>query len=146
MLIVDGCVCLTAVESIVRSVRLPLTLHVMRSIYRNILTFGHNVAAYLPVMLFLRIMPHWTWLLAIPGVALLIIASFPLSIILGIFCTRFRDMQPSDQCRAAFFLTPVIWTPEALRSRVYLAACNPLFLFIEVVREPIYGLVPSRGV
>jgi ABC-type polysaccharide/polyol phosphate export permease len=146
-LILDGCVCFTAAESIVRSVRLPLTLHVMRSICRNILTFGHNIVAYLPVILLLRITPHWTWLLAIPGVALLIVASFPLSIILGIFCARFRDMQPivTSVVQLAFFLTPVIWTPEALGSRAYLAAWNPLFLFIEVVREPIYGVVPTKG-
>ncbi|SAL15771.1 ABC-2 type transporter [Caballeronia terrestris] len=144
-LILDGCACFSAVESVVRSVRLPLTLHVMRSIWRNFVMFGHNILAYLPVMIVLHITPSWTWLLAIPGALLVIIAAFPASLILGIFCTRFRDMQPivGSIVQLAFFLTPIIWKPEALGNRAYLVAYNPLYLFMEVVRGPIYGGVPS---
>jgi ABC-type polysaccharide/polyol phosphate export permease len=147
-LILDGCTCFTAVESVVRSVRLPLTLHVMRSIYRNVLMFCHNMVAYLPVMLYLGIAPHWIWLYAVGGVALVLVAALPASIILGIFCTRFRDMQPivASFVQLAFFLTPIIWKPEALGSRAYLVDYNPLFLFMEMVRGPIYGVVPSARV
>ena len=147
-LILDGCACFSAVESVVRSVRLPLTVHVMRSIYRTVVMFAHNILAYLPVMLFLGIAPHWSWLLAIPGIALVIIAAIPASIILGIFCTRFRDMQPivGSIVQLAFFLTPIIWRPEALGARAYLAAFNPLYLFMEVVRGPIYGAIPASNI
>lgn len=147
-LIIDGCACFTAVETIVRSVRLPLTLHIMRSMWRNVVMFGHNILAYVPIMILLGIAPHWSWLLAIPGILLVLLAAFPASIILGVFCTRFRDMQPivGSVVQLAFFLTPIIWKPEALGARAYLANYNPLYLFMEIVRGPIYGSIPSAEI
>lgn len=147
-LLLDGCACFSAVETVVRSVRLPLTLHVMRALWRNFVMFGHNILAYVPIMLLLGIAPRWTWLMAIPGVLLVMVAAFPASIILGIFCTRFRDMQPivGSIVQLAFFLTPIIWKPEALGARAYLVAFNPLALFMEIVRGPIYGTIPSPGI
>jgi lipopolysaccharide transport system permease protein len=144
-LILDGCACFSAVDTVVRSVRLPLTLHVMRAMWRNFVMFGHNILAYVPIMLFLGIAPKWTWLMAIPGALLVMVAAFPASIILGIFCTRFRDMQPivGSIVQLAFFLTPIIWKPEALGTRAWLISFNPLAVFMEIVRGPIYGAIPS---
>lgn len=140
-LILDACVAFTGADSIVRSVRLPITLHIFRTVYRNILFFGHNILAYVPVMLFLKIMPRLEWLMAIPGLLIIVIAAVPLSIILGIFCARFRDMQPivGSVVQLAFFLTPIFWKPTALGHRAYVAEYNPLFMFIELVRAPLYG-------
>jgi lipopolysaccharide transport system permease protein len=147
-LIIDGCLCFSGAENVVRSVRLPLTLHVMRSIWRNLVMFAHNILAYVPVVLVLRITPQWSWLMAIPGVLIIMLAAFPASIILGIFCTRFRDMQPivGNIVQLAFFLTPIIWKPEALGSRANLINYNPLYLFLEIVRGPIYGGIPPLSI
>jgi lipopolysaccharide transport system permease protein len=116
--------------------------------WRNVVMFGHNILAYVPIMILLGIAPHWSWLLAIPGTLLVLLAAFPASIILGVFCTRFRDMQPivGSIVQLAFFLTPIIWKPEALGARAYLANYNPLYLFMEVVRGPIYGAIPSADI
>ncbi|MEX3954860.1 ABC transporter permease [Trinickia sp. EG282A] len=147
-LILDGCACFTSAEAIVRSIRLPLTLHVMRGLWRNVVMFGHNILAYVPIMLFLRIAPHWSWLLAIPGLLLVALAAFPMTIILGIFCTRFRDMQPivGSIVQLAFFLTPIIWQPGALGRRAYLLNLNPLYPFVEILRGPIHGGVPPASI
>jgi len=145
MLLMEGGSSFHSAESMIRSVRLPLTLHILRGIYRNFIIFLHNLVAYIPVMLFVGIMPKVTWLLAIPGAMLLLIAAFPMSIILGIFCTRFRDMQPivSSIVQLAFFLTPIIWKPEALGKHAYLVQFNPLYTFLELIRGPIYGDPPD---
>jgi len=147
-LILDGCTAFTSADSIIRSVRLPLSLHALRGIYRNLLIFLHNIVAYIPIMLYVGIAPQVSWLLAIPGVLLIVLAAFPASLILSIFCTRFRDMQPivASIVQLAFFLTPIIWRPENLGTRAYLANYNPLYLFMELVRGPILGKLPSIGV
>jgi lipopolysaccharide transport system permease protein len=144
-LILEGCTSFSSADSIIRSVRLPLSMHVLRGIYRNVIIFLHNVVAYVPVMIYVGIAPKFTWLLAIPGVLLIMLAAFPASLILSIFCTRFRDMQPivGSIVQLAFFLTPVIWKPENLGRRAYIAEYNPLYIFMQLLRGPILGKIPS---
>ncbi|MDR5855209.1 ABC transporter permease [Caballeronia sp. LZ062] len=140
-LILDGCMVFIGADSIVRSVRLPITLHVFRTVYRNVLFFAHNILAYVPVMIFLKIAPRLEWLMAIPGLIIIVLAAVPLCMILGIFCARFRDMQPivGSVVQLAFFLTPIFWKPTALGHRAYVADYNPLYMFVELVRAPMYG-------
>lgn len=148
MLILEGCATFIGADSLIRSVRLPLTMHAFRMISRNVLIFGHNCMAYVPFMIYLGISPSWTWFLLIPGLLLVILAAVPISIILGLFCARFRDMQPiiASVVQLAFFLTPIFWKPEALGNRVYFAKYNPLFMFVDVLRGPIIGYVPGVNV
>jgi ABC-type polysaccharide/polyol phosphate export permease len=147
-LILEGCTSFSAADSIIRSVRLPLSLHILRCIYRNLIIFTHNIVAYIPIIFYVGVSPKITWLLAIPGVLLIVIAAFPASLILGIFCTRFRDMQPivGSVVQLAFFLTPIIWKPENLGKRAYIAEFNPLYMYMEMVRGPILGKVPGSTV
>ncbi|MDR5831979.1 ABC transporter permease [Caballeronia sp. LP006] len=147
-LITDGCIAFTGADSMVRAVRLPLTLYIFRSIYRNLIFFAHNILAYIPVMIYGRIWPSWSWLMVIPGLFLIVAAAFPLTIILGIFCARFRDMQPivGSVVQLAFFLTPIFWKPEALGQRAYLAEFNPLYMFVQVIRGPLFGPLPDVSI
>jgi lipopolysaccharide transport system permease protein len=140
-LILDACNAFIGSDSIVRSVRLPISLHIFRVVYRNILFFAHNVLAYVPVMIYLKILPSAQWLMVIPGLLIIVIAAIPLSVILGVFCARFRDMQPivGSIVQLAFFVTPIFWKPNALGHRAYVATYNPLYMFIELVRGPMYG-------
>ncbi len=147
-LILEGGTAFSSAEGMIRSVRLPFTLYILRGIYRNLIIFLHNVLAYLPVMLYAQIVPKLAWLLAIPGLLIIVVAALPASIILGIFCTRFRDMQPivASIVQLAFFLTPILWKPTALGTRAYIAHLNPLYMFMELVRGPIYGNIPDESV
>ncbi|MEY8175010.1 ABC transporter permease [Burkholderia multivorans] len=147
-LILDACNAFIGSDSIVRSVRLPLSLHIFRSVYRNLLFFAHNILAFVPVMLYVKIVPTLQWLMVIPGLLIIVVAAVPLSILLGIFCVRFRDMQPivGSVVQLAFFLTPIFWKPSALGHRAYVAHYNPLYMFLELVRGPLYGAVPDASV
>ncbi|RSC13256.1 MULTISPECIES: ABC transporter permease [Burkholderia cepacia complex] len=147
-LILDACNAFIGSDSIVRSVRLPLSLHIFRSVYRNMLFFGHNILAFVPVMLYAKIVPTLQWLMVIPGLLIIVIAAVPLSLLLGIFCARFRDMQPivGSIVQLAFFLTPIFWKPSALGHRAYVAHYNPLYMFLELVRGPLYGAMPDASV
>ncbi|MBR8214580.1 ABC transporter permease [Burkholderia vietnamiensis] len=147
-LILDACNAFIGSDSIVRSVRLPLSLHIFRSVYRNVLFFAHNILAFVPVMLYVKIVPTLQWLMVIPGLLIIVIAAVPLSLLLGIFCARFRDMQPivGSVVQLAFFLTPIFWKPSALGHRAYVAHYNPLYMFLELVRGPLYGTMPDAFV
>jgi len=147
-ILLEGCITFTAADNMIRSVRLPMSMYVYRMVYRNVIIFFHNILAYAPFAIYLGIAPQWLWFMALPGVALIVIAAVPVAMILGIFCARFRDMQQivASAVQLSFFLTPILWKPELLGSRDFIAKFNPLYLFIEVVRAPIYGYLPGAKV
>lgn len=147
-LILDGCLVFTGADGMIRSVRLPMTMHALRMMFRNTLIFLHNTLAFVPFAIFLGIQPEWAWLMAIPGIFLILLAAFPVALVLGIFCARFRDMQQivASVVQLSFFLTPIIWKPELLGSRIAFAHYNPFFMFIELLRGPVYGQLPPLSV
>ena len=65
----------------------------------------------------------WELLLAIPGLLLWVVDALALTLILGAFCARFRDIQPivNSVMQIAFFMTPVIWKADQLGPKASLA-------------------------
>ena len=147
-LLLDGAAAFVGAENLVRSVRLPFTVHILRVMQRNLIIFAHNLLAFVPFMLALHIWPQWQWLAAIPGVALILLAGFPLAFLLGTLSARFRDLQQmiASVVQLAFFLTPVFWEPSLLKEHRYLADWNPFHLMLEVVRGPVVGAIPPPEV
>jgi lipopolysaccharide transport system permease protein len=141
----DGCTAFTSYESLIRSVRLPASVYVLRVTWRSMIGFAHLIIAYIPFMIYLHIAPTITWFWIIPGALLLFIAAVPVVMLCGILCTRFRDLQPiiANVMQLAFFLTPIFWKPELLGNRGYIANFNPFHIFIELVRGPLLGYAVS---
>ncbi len=142
--ITDGASAFVEVENLVHSIKLPYSVHVLRLLQRNLIIFLHNLLAFVPFMLYFGITPKWTWLAAIPGVALILIAALPAALLLGILSARFRDLQPmvGSTVQMLFFVTPVFWKAELLQERAYLANYNPFQLLLEGVRRPIVEGIP----
>ena len=82
---------------------------------------------------------------ALPAVGLIAINGFWISILLGMLSARFRDVPPivASLLQVGFFLTPVFWPIEALRDWAPIAAFNPIFAAIDVVRAPLLGIPPG---
>lgn len=135
----ESCAVFTAAESMIKQVRLPLTVHVMRMVWRNLIIFFHNAVVLIVVVMFFSKGLSLS-LLSIPF-ALLIIAinGLWIGLILGTFCSRFRDISPivMNFTQLLFFITPIFWHREALVEREWLVQFNPIHHFIEIVRTPI---------
>ena len=81
-------------------------------------------------------------MMAIPGLLVWIIDGLALTLLLGAFCARFRDIQPivNSIMQIGFFMTPVIWKPDQLGpSGIAKLPLNPFFDLLEIVRGPILG-------
>lgn len=127
---------------------LPRSMFAMRILVRNLVAFGHNVII-IPIVFLLCDAPFSPIaLLAIPGLFLFLIAAFFATLLLGIICTRFRDMTQILQnlVQMAFFLTPVMWRPEQLGSAWYVVVFNPFAAFLRVIADPLRGHVPINSV
>jgi len=140
-LINDACTAFVGAEQLIKQVKLPLTVHVWRVIWRNLIILAHNVLILVPVFLYY----HWavdaSAALSILGVLLIALNGFLLGIALGLVCARFRDVPPivANLVQLAFFVTPVMFQTRALGNQTWIAQVNPFFHFLELVRAPLLG-------
>lgn len=145
--IMEGSSSFIDAQGMIRQLNLPLSIYPIRVLWRNIVIFGHNVII-LPVV-FLVVGKGITWyiLLLIPGFVIFVWNMFWLSLLLGTFCTRFRDMPQivNSLLQVFFYITPILWMPNALstRSASLLVEPNPVYHLVQLVRAPILGQCPT---
>jgi len=109
-----------------------------------VLILAHNMVIYLVLLLLMPIKIGFATLLVVPGLFLVLLAGFTTSLFFGALSTRFRDVPPiiASVMQVAFFLSPVFWTPGALRGREIFVTANPFYYMLEIVRMPLLGKVP----
>ena len=141
----DGCTAFIDAEGIIKQVNLPLSVHVYRVVWRNVIVFAHNVVIYAAAAVLFSIQPGWTGLLALPGLALLCVNGVWVGLLFGLISARFRDVPQiaASIVQVAFFLTPIIWKPELLPDRAFILHLNPFFHLLELVRAPLLGQAPG---
>jgi lipopolysaccharide transport system permease protein len=124
---------------------MPLFLHALRLLVRNVLVLVHNVAVIVVVDIVFSVWPGWHAMLALPGFVIWGVDALAVALLLGAFCARFRDIGPivGSVMTIAFFLTPVIWQPEQLGRHAWLLPFNPFYALLEIVRAPLLGHIPS---
>lgn len=141
----DACTGFTQFEHIIKQTRLPYPTYLLRLGIRNTLILAHNTVVVAVVLQLCGTGWHRVAWLSIAGLALVAVIAVLLSILVAISCTRYRDCPPlvGSLLQIAFFLTPILWEPSALRGKAWLAEINPLFHWIEVIRQPLLGQTPS---
>ena len=140
----EGCLCFTQSENMIRGMRMPLSLHAARIVVRNIMVLAHNIVVIIVVFALFRVVPSLASFSVIPAFLLWIVDAMAVSLLLGIFGARFRDIPPiiGSIVQIAFYLTPVMWSPVMLAHRglsVVFIQWNPFFALLEIVRGPLLG-------
>ncbi|MCQ4162312.1 ABC transporter permease [Roseomonas sp. GC11] len=138
-MVADATTCMTSVEGVIRQLRLPLTTHALRCVFRNALNVAHSVPLILIVFALVGHWPGAAGLLALPGLAILGVNAVATALFLGMLCARFRDIGQivANVMQMAFFLTPVIWKPELLGEKAKWLPLNPFYTMLELVRGPL---------
>jgi lipopolysaccharide transport system permease protein len=138
----ESCSVFTEAEGVIRSQRMPFFVFSLRALIRNVIALGHNIVVIVVVFVIFGMVPDLSGLMALPGLVLWGIDALALTLILGAFCARFRDIQPivNSIMQIAFFVTPVIWKPSQLGpNSIANLAFNPFYDLLEIVRGPILG-------
>lgn len=143
--LIDG---FTVSENLIKQVKLPYTLYVHRIAWRNMLIFAHNMAVFIPIYIYYHktAQINFATLLLIPGLILVYLNAFSYGLILAIVGARFRDMSQivRSLVQVIFFITPVMWKPDALpANQRYVVDLNPFSAFIDIIRAPLLGEVPE---
>jgi lipopolysaccharide transport system permease protein len=145
--ITESCVGFTAAEAIIKQLPIPLFVHILRVLWRNLLILAHNIAI-LPIVFLVFGKPlTLAALLFLPGLLIVLLNLLWVSLLLGVVCTRYRDLPQivSNLLMVLFYVTPVMWTPESLPRSAgrYLLDANPAYHLLEVVRAPLLGTAPA---
>jgi ABC-type polysaccharide/polyol phosphate export permease len=135
----------TQFDSVLRQVKVPLTSCVLRVLVRNVVIFAHNAVILLIVFAVFGFNWSWANLLLFPGLLILTLTLFSVSIIVSVLCTRFRDLAQivTSVLQILFFLSPIFWKADSLGTggRALLVKLNPVYYLIEIVRQPLFGNV-----
>jgi len=134
-------------EGLIKQLPAPLSVHVYRLVWRQVLFFAHNMIVYAVMFVIFPQPLGWASLTVFPALVLLTVNGAWVALLLGIVTTRFRDMAPITQSlvQLLFFLTPIVWIYQdlldnpAVADRARLVEFNPLLHFIEIVRQPLLG-------
>jgi homopolymeric O-antigen transport system permease protein len=135
-------------EGLIKHLPAPLSVHVFRLVWRQLLFFGHNALVWLVLILIFPRSLGWSSLLALPALAVIVLNGTWVAILIGVIATRFRDVPPvtGSIVTLMFFMTPIVWDYDQLRraggavsERARLAELNPFLHFVEILRRPMIG-------
>ncbi len=133
--------------NLIRQMQFDYSILVYALLWRNLMVFFHNLSVYLFIFLIFapgRLSPMVLW--AVPGLFLLMLTCAWITLLLGMFSLRFRDVQPLVQSliQITMFVTPIFWSADRLTGihRVIYVGLNPFYHLIAIVRNPLMGEPP----
>jgi ABC-type polysaccharide/polyol phosphate export permease len=132
-------------KDVLSSIKTPFLLLIFSLNYRNWLIYLHGLATFFLLMPFFDLTYNWKIVFYIPGTFLIAWNMVWMSLLLSILGTRYRDIPQIVQniLQATFFITPIFWKPELLSGHSWIYLFNPFHHFLEVMRAPLLGDVPS---
>lgn len=142
----DACYTFTQAESTIRSLRMPFSVQVFRTLARNVIGLAHNVVVPLGVFAIYGAWPGLAAVWSLPGIVLWLFDGVAGCMLLGAISARFRDIPPivGSVMQIAFYVTPVVWKPSQLGSHHHWwMTLNPFNAMLECVRQPLLGIVPT---
>jgi len=139
--VADACNAFVGSSNYLKQGYFPISLFVWRSIARNLIQFAHQIVLYIPVALWAGISLSWSALLVLPALVIAVVNAHALGLLLGLICTRFRDVTQivTSVMQMLMFLTPVFWEPSKLPDRAQYILWNPFAQMLDLLRTPLMG-------
>jgi lipopolysaccharide transport system permease protein len=131
--------------SYIRQMSTPKLIYMFQVVWRNLIVTAHNFVIIVGLLLIFGVR-NWEILpLFIPAVLIFILNALWIAMVAGLLSARFRDLPQiiSALLQVAFYVTPIIFRPNALNRFSFIVEWNPLAYLIEVVRGPLIGQMPS---
>ncbi|WP_230492779.1 ABC transporter permease [Martelella alba] len=135
-------------SKIIRNLRLPLLIHPIQLIVRQMICLAHNLLVLLAVWLVYPQPLGWFTLLGLAGFIIVMLNLLWITLLFGLIGARFRDVEQIVQSLMpiVFFLTPVIYRAGHLGISQVIIWLNPFSYFITLVRDPLFGHAPDTFV
>jgi len=149
-------------EGLIKHLPAPMSVYVLRTIWRQTLLLLHNLIVYVIVAaIFFTSIDHpysmvdggdptapglsWTLVLVVPGFLLVALNGGWVATLLGIISTRYRDIPQVINAiiQLLFYATPIVWSIDTLGKNKafgqFVLDWNPLYHLMQVMRGPLIG-------
>jgi ABC-type polysaccharide/polyol phosphate export permease len=136
-------------EGLIKQGGVRISLHVFRVVFRNLIVGAHNFTVMVLLYVWQPSLLSLNFLLAVPGLVLVILNLTWISMLVGVLCTRYRDLPPiiTNVMQIIFFLSPIMYKPSTLPAQLrFIVHVNPVFYLVEAVRAPLLGEAPGMQV
>jgi ABC-2 type transport system permease protein len=144
--ILEGADVFVSNEGLIKQLPAPLSVHIYRLVWRQMLLFGHNIVIYVIIAIIYPKPWRWTDLSVLPAMGLIVLNCIWVSVVFGILGTRYRDISPLlfSVVQLLFFMTPIIWNENTLAAQgasrwAKIVELNPLLHYLDIVRAPLLG-------
>ena len=144
--IIEGADVFVANEGLIKQLPTPLSVHVYRLVWRQVLLFAHNIIIFVVIAIIFPQPWKWTDLTFIPALLLIVLNCVWVALVFGILATRYRDISPLlfSLVQLLFYMTPIIWNDQTLRDQcaggwAKIIEFNPLLHYVDIVRAPLLG-------
>jgi ABC-type polysaccharide/polyol phosphate export permease len=149
-IILESCTLFITAHALFRNVRFEYSILAFALVWRTFIFFIHNFVVYLVIVLLLQPqLIDFTSLLAAPGLLILLLNGIWVALLVGMFCLRFRDVQPMVQAaiQVAMLISPIFWSPDSLSGlrKLVFVQLNPIYRLIDIVRAPLLGITPTMA-
>ncbi|KAA1002569.1 ABC transporter permease [Paraburkholderia panacisoli] len=129
----------------IRQASTPKLIYIFQVVWRNLVILAHN---FLIVILLLAIFGVKSWEtlpVFIPALLVYILNGMWIAMVAALLSARFRDLPQiiGALIQIAFYVTPIMYRPEALNRFAFIVEWNPLAYLIDLVRAPLIGQMPS---
>ena len=148
--LISGCITAAAnvfhaKASIIKNIRTPALRISLQLLFSQVVNFLHNLVIILLVLVLFPAHLSITCLLSVIGLVLVLANLLWVIQVIGFLGARYRDFDPliGSVMPLLFFLSPVLFRSRDLGSMSFLMAFNPIAYWIEIVRDPLLGGVPS---
>lgn len=141
----EGSIAYINSASYIRQMSTPKLIYMLQVIWRNLIVMAHNAVIIVGLFVIFGL-KHWETLpFFIPGLLLYILNILWMAMVAGLLSARFRDLPQiiSALLQVAFYVTPIIFRPNALNRFKFIVEWNPLAYLLDIVRDPLIGQIPS---
>lgn len=146
-IITNGLSSITSNAGILKEIKLPYCLFLLKSLVKQSSNFCHQLALYFSYLIFFSDKPLWTALLVFPAIILSVTMLF-FWCFLGAMCVvYFRDLsQITTKFLGFLFLSsPVIWKSSPTHhSYIFWLQINPIAALLNLIRSPLLGTLPTE--
>jgi lipopolysaccharide transport system permease protein len=141
----EGAMLFVSTSSYITQIKRPFTIFVVQVIWRNAIVAAHNAVIYILVAMIFVVIPSSSIFLWPFGFILDMICISWMVLICAIVSARYRDIPLIIQniLNIAFWLTPLMYFPEQLGPKRYIADYNPITHMIALLRAPLLGEAPT---
>ena len=146
-MLTEGVVSFPANDQMIRQLKLPYFVHVLRSSWKVFLTFAHNFLIVPVVFIVFGKSLNFSAFLFVPGLVVAVANLLWMVSILALVAARYRDLVQivGSLVTVLYYVTPVMWQPTALPSGLahLLLGLNPFYHLLQITRLPLFGGIPT---